>query len=60
SSLRRFFAEQTEAHQTSKMAPAALTRGSQPPSPAPSEGSGDESDIRALLTRLPSKKDLTD
>ncbi|CAH2218784.1 Hypothetical predicted protein [Pelobates cultripes] len=32
----------------------------QPPSPAPSEDSGDEADIRAILTQLPSKKDLTE
>ncbi|CAH2255813.1 Hypothetical predicted protein [Pelobates cultripes] len=58
SSLQRFFTEQSEPHQVNKMAPATNTRGSQPSSPATSEGSMDDTDIRAILTQLPSKKDL--
>ncbi|CAH2299288.1 Hypothetical predicted protein [Pelobates cultripes] len=40
------------------MAPAGNTRGSQPSSPSASECSVEESDIRAILTQLPSKTDL--
>ncbi|CAH2245826.1 Hypothetical predicted protein [Pelobates cultripes] len=59
-SLRRFFGDHTEAHRRDKIAPAAQTRGSQPPSPTASNEPTEEQDIRSLLTQLPSKTDLAD
>ncbi|CAH2300579.1 Hypothetical predicted protein [Pelobates cultripes] len=60
SSLRRFFTEQSEPQERNKMAPATNTRGSQPPSPSASEESVEDTDIRTILTQLPSKNDLID
>ncbi|CAH2305448.1 Hypothetical predicted protein [Pelobates cultripes] len=57
-SLQRFFSEQKEPERRSKMAPQARARGSPPSSPSASECSTEDTDLRSLLTQLPSKTDF--
>ncbi|CAH2295381.1 Hypothetical predicted protein [Pelobates cultripes] len=58
-SLRRFFTEKQETDMRSKMAAAEKSPASSAPaSPAPSESSTEGTDIKSILTQLPSKLDL--
>ncbi|CAH2293191.1 Hypothetical predicted protein [Pelobates cultripes] len=58
-SLRRFFTEKQETDMRSKMAAAEKSPASSAPaSPAPSDSSTEGTDIKTILTQLPSKLDL--
>ncbi|CAH2276707.1 A disintegrin and metallo ase with thrombospondin motifs 2 [Pelobates cultripes] len=58
-SLRRFFAEKQETDMRSKMAAAEKSPASRAPAcPTPSDSSTEGTDIKSILTQLPSKLDL--